>query len=75
MPAAMYRSRHSSTVGLLVCIRSAISVFVTPSAASNTILARATTPAGAVDARVNASNRARSRLSHIQDPIPQPTQT
>jgi hypothetical protein len=41
-------------------VRKAISVFGTPSAASNTILARCANPAGADDDRLNDANFSRS---------------
>lgn len=59
IPASAYRLRHFTTVGNDDEVRSAISVLGTPSAASTTILARCTTPAGAVDARATTSSRAR----------------
>jgi len=60
IPEAPYQSRHFSTVGREVPSRAAMSVLDTPSAASSRILARCTSPAGAVDIRVNASRRERS---------------
>jgi hypothetical protein len=49
-----------STVGRDVWVRTAISVFGTPSAANNTIRARVANPARTLDDRVSESNLLRS---------------
>lgn len=60
IPPASYRARQAITVCRVIPTRRPISVFGRPSAASNTIRARCTWPAGAVDERVSSRRRAPS---------------
>ena len=70
IPSASYRARQAVTVGRDTPTSSAISVFDTPSAASNTILARCAKPARIDDERVHSSTppipgpQAQQRCTH-----------
>jgi hypothetical protein len=60
IPLRSYRARQAITVCRVIPTRRPISAFGRPSAASSTIRARATSPAGAVEDRVSARSRAPS---------------